>query len=445
MIVLKFGGTSVQDAAALGRLTEIVASRKGKRLIVVSALSGVTDALVDVTERVEKGDLSGALAAIDSLRDRHLKLASEISASEPIAPIVSRMFEELGTFLTAVDAVGEFTARSRDRIFATGELASSRLVADLLERKLGRCAWIDPREALKTDSRHGKAAVDFQATERAIRQKTGEGELFLTGGYVGSDAFGVTTTLGRGGSDYSASVLGTVAGASVIEIWTDVDGILTTDPRIVPKARRIERLHFDEAAELAFFGAKVLHPDTIAPAILKGIPVKVLNSRNASSPGTEISGTGEAAASVVKAIACKKRVTLVNLHSLRMLGAAGFLEKVFKTFASQGIPVDLISTSEVNVSVTVDPDVENRRLERAVEELSQIARVSVSKDKASVSAVGYGLRSAAGVAMRAFRALEGLHVSMVSMGASEVNLSLVVEAADVEKAVGRLHAEFCEN
>lgn len=445
MIVLKFGGTSVQDAAALERLSGIVASRKGDRLVVVSALAGVTDALVRAADHLTMGALPRAAAEIEAMRTRHLGLAHEIQAAPATIHEIETIFRELDAFLIAVDAVGEFTSRSRDRILATGELASSRLAADLLARKLGGCVWVDPRTVLKTDSRHGKAAPDFVASERAVRAATSAGGTYLTGGYVGSDAAGITTTLGRGGSDYSASILGSVLGASVIEIWTDVDGILTTDPRMVPSARRIERLHFDEAAELAFFGAKVLHPDTIAPAISKGIPVKVLNSRNPASPGTEISGTGEAAASIVKAIACKKRVTLVNLHSLRMLGAAGFLENVFKIFAKQNIPIDLISTSEVNVSVTIDPDLEMSRLDRALEELAQIARVTVSKDKASVSAVGYGLRAAANVASRAFKALDGLHVSMVSMGASEVNLSLVVEAAKITEAVARLHAEFCED
>jgi len=445
MIVLKFGGTSVQDAPALERLTKIVASRSGRRLVVVSALSGVTDALVRAADSLAAGNLSQGLAEIEALRNRHVSLGAEIGTPAQVQSDLATLFSELSTFLKAVEAVGEFTARSRDRILATGELASSRLTADLLARQLGGCTWLDPREILKTDSTFGKAGIDFVATESVMRTKTSAGALFLTGGYVGSNAAGITTTLGRGGSDYSASILGSVLGAKAIEIWTDVDGILTTDPRMVPQARRIERLHFDEAAELAFFGAKVLHPDTIAPAVTKGIPVKVLNSRNPESPGTEISGTGEAAASIVKAIACKKRVTLVNIHSLRMLGAAGFLENVFKTFARQGIPVDLISTSEVNVSVTLDPDLESARLDRAVEELSQIARVTVSRDKASVSAVGYGLRSAAGVATRAFRSLEGFHVSMVSMGASEVNLSLVIEADKVTEAVTRLHAEFCED
>jgi aspartate kinase len=291
--------------------------------------------------------------------------------------------------------------------------------------------------------------VDFEATERLCAEKVPplfrEADVVVGGGFIaGTEIKGqlVTTTLGRGGSDYSAAILGAAVGAGKVEIWTDVDGILTTDPRVVPEARRILKLNYEEAAELAYFGAKVLHPATIHPAVRKNIPVWVLNSRNPNSSGTVITDVTSAEESVVKAIACKRNVTLINIHSSRMLGAAGFLQSVFDAFGQEKVSIDLISTSEVNVSLTLDPQSDRASVQRVLARLEKIATVTAEEGMASVATVGSGIRRVSGVAARAFGALKGINVVMISMGSSEINLSFVVKDSEVAEVMRKLHAEF---
>jgi aspartate kinase len=265
-------------------------------------------------------------------------------------------------------------------------------------------------------------------------------DYIITGGFVGSDSTGRTTTLGRGGSDYSAAIFASLLHAERLEIWTDVDGILTADPRMIPEARLVQDVTYAEASELAYFGTKVLHPKTIFPSVEQNIPVCVMNTFHPDNSGTRIlaklnKGQG------IKAITFRKNITLINIHSNRMLGAFGFLANVFEVFKKHTTPVDLVSTSEVSISVTIDS---NEYLDRIIEDLSRIATTSVYSDKAIISAIGEGIRGDSGIAARFFAALDGIEISLVTMGASEINLSIVVNGDSLERAIRNLHFEFFE-
>jgi aspartate kinase len=305
-------------------------------------------------------------------------------------------------------------------------------------------AWVDARLAIVTDANHTSAAPDLDATARAVGQAIGpvmeKGKVAIVGGFVGATPRGVTTTLGRGGSDYSAAIVGAALGASEIQIWTDVDGMLTADPRLVEGARVVPRLSFGEASELAYFGAKVLHPSTIRPALARGIPVRILNSHRPGAHGTVIderAGAGDATA--LAAVACKRRIAAIEITSSRMLMAYGFLRRVFEVFERHRTPVDVVTTSEVSVSVTVDDETQ---LDRIVEDLGGFAEVAVERDMAIVAAVGDALRTDPVIAMRAIGALAGFQIRMVSQASSRRNVTMVLRDSDAAAAMRRLHEEF---
>lgn len=451
MIIMKFGGTSVQDATAIQKVYEIVQQRKTSLkspvLVVVSAMAKVTDSLVEISSRLIASDLTGAEKLVLGIRNRHIEVGKELGLPTEGLSKVLGCIDEIQSLLPALSIIGEVSPRSRDRILAMGELASSLLVSGYFNsRGEGNGNWLDSRTLIRTDSNHGCASVDFIRTQQCIDSlfsgPIDMDKIFVCGGFIGSDSANHTTTLGRGGSDYSASILGAAVDARQIEIWTDVDGVLTSDPRLVPSAKRILQMGFEEASELAYFGAKVLHPATIFPAVKKRIPVLVLNSKNPASTGTVIKYESIQDANVVKAIAFKRKVTMVNIHSTRMLGASGFLKSISDIFARRNISVDLISTSEVSVSMTLDPSYTSESLKDAIQEIEQFASISVLKDKSSVSTVGAGIRHSSGVAARIFQAIREFNVSMISMGASEVNVSIVVEDQDLPTVVEQLHKEF---
>jgi aspartate kinase len=336
----------------------------------------------------------------------------------------------------------ELTPRGSDRVTAAGELMSSRIVAALLRAHGLPARWIDARRAIVTDSRFGSALPQLDATRdaalREIQPASDAGEVAVMGGFVGATPEGITTTLGRGGSDVSAAVIGAALDAAEIQIWTDVDGMLTADPRVVLDAQPVRRLSFDEAAELAYFGAKVLHPSTILPAIEKNIPVRILNTMRPESPGSLITaGGGEGRA--LTAIACKRNVTVVNVTSTRMLLAHGFLRQVFEVFERHATSVDVVTTSEVSVSMTLDDD---RRIDAIERDLSGIASVQVERGMAIVSAVGDNLRADPASAVSVIAALGRLPLRMVSQAASRRNVTVVLSDSDVPAAMTRLHAEF---
>jgi aspartate kinase len=341
--------------------------------------------------------------------------------------------------------MGEFTPRATDAVSALGERLSSLVVAAEFRRFGMDAAHVDSRQVIVTDRRHSQAAPLFAPTNsklQAVIPALAAKQVVVMGGFIGSTEDGVTSTLGRGGSDYTASIVGAGINAEEIQIWTDVDGMLTADPTVMPGGHRVKICSFSEAAELAYFGAKVLHPATVLPAIEKNIPVRILNSRRAESPGTLIVKNPPASTTPIRSIACKKNITLVNIVSTRMLMAHGFLRRIFEVFDRFETPVDMLATSEVSVSLTID---NTRSLEAILGELEAFAEVSVQHNQAIVCMVGENIQQSQNVAGRAFTALNGVKPRMISEGASQLNLSLVVDGTDLVRAVELLHAEFFTN
>jgi aspartate kinase len=448
VIVMKFGGTSVKDVEAVRRLASIVAREARPRLVVVSALSGVTDALLALAGQAEKGDGAGARAAVAELHRRHEAMSVLVRAPEKRADLlaaIDALFRELDAVVHALAVVEEVSPRSCDLIASFGELASSRIVAAALDDASLPARWLDPRRILVTDAQHGTAAPDRAATDERLRAHVApllaEGAVPVTGGFVGATAGGLTTTLGRGGSDYSAALLGAGLAAEEIQIWTDVDGMLTADPRVVDGPRVVPQLSFDEASELAYFGAKVLHPSTILPAVSLGIPVRILNAQRPASPGTLITRLVPEGGDGPAAIACKRGLTRVDIASTRMLMACGFLRRVFEVFERFRTSVDVVTTSEVSVSVTID---DRRSLDGIVAELRAFADVSCEDGMAIVCAVGERLRTDAHLATRVLSALDGIPLAMVSQGGSRKNITVVLHDADVAAAMRGLHRRFFE-
>ncbi len=446
MIVVKFGGTSVGDAEAIERTAAIVKGRLDRQpAVVVSALGGATNALLAIGEQSAKGHLIGALRGVETLRDRHFQqceklLGTSAEASE-VAEEMSATFDELASLAEALSVLGHATPRSFDAIAAFGEQLSSHLVAAFFKLRGIPAEHIDARDVFVTDDNFMGAEPQTEAIAEASRELVlpliKEGKVPVMGGFIGRTATGITTTLGRGGSDYSASLLGAALHADAIEIWTDVDGMLTADPRVVKGSQLIEQIRFDEASELASFGAKVLHPNTIAPAVKLGIPVFIYNSRNPTGKGTRI--TFDAPRRAVSAIAGKGGITVVRVGAAKMLFAKGFLRKVFDIFERNSVSIDVVATSEVSVSVTVD---DPSGLDSLVVELATLGDVAVERDRAIVAVVGAAISEEGAAMGRAIAALDGIKVHMMSLSATGINLTIIVDGDQLNPAMERLHKAF---
>jgi aspartate kinase len=446
MIVAKFGGTSVGDAAAIDRAAAIVAERIPRQpLVVVSALGGATNALIAIAEQAASSQLIIAIRGVEALRERHLNVAGELLGSgadaEDVMGELSATFDELAALAEALSVLGHSTTRSVDAMASKGELLSSALVVAAFRKRGVPAEFVDPGSVMITTDLFGKAEpLPDRIAEKAsqvIRPLLAQGKVPIVGGYVGATEHGVTTTLGRGGSDYSASLFGAALGAEAIEIWTDVDGMLTADPRVVPDAQLIQRIRFDEASELASFGAKVLHPSTIAPAVRLGIPVSILNARRPKGQGTLIAF--DAPRRPVTAIAGKEGVTVVKVRSPRMLLVHGFLARIFDIFDRHRTSVDVVATSEISVSLTID---DASHLDSLIVDLSQLGDVSVERNRGIVALVGAGLGADSDAMARALGALSGMSIHMLSLSASGINLTMLVDADQVPKAMRQLHAAF---
>ncbi|GAA3767595.1 lysine-sensitive aspartokinase 3 [Terriglobus aquaticus] len=449
VVVMKFGGTSVEDAVAIARTAGIVAGRRDRNLrpfVVVSAMAKVTDSLLAAAAAAGRGDRAGALALSQRLRGRHLETAAKLvsaAADVPLSNALHAEFDALDDLLRGIAAVGELTPRTTDLVVSFGERLSSRIVAAAFLNAGLDAAHVDARTCIVTDDSFGKAVPQEAMIEKAMEQVAlpllNEGKLPVMGGFIGATEAGVTTTLGRGGSDFSAALVGGALRSGAIEIWTDVDGIMTTDPRICPDALRVKTVSFEEAAELAYFGAKVLHPATILPAVQQNIPVWVLNSRNPTNEGTRITAVAPPCKSPFKCIAVKKRLTIVDIVASRMLMSHGYLKAVFDVFDKHHVVIDMVSTSEVSISVTVDT---SDRLPAIAADLRQIADVKFESNKALICMVGEDIRGHNGIAGKVFTAVGHVNVRMISQGASEINMSFMIEEEDVEEAVRSLHAAF---
>ena len=449
IVVMKFGGTSVEDAAAMRRTAAIVAGRRGRGLqpvVVVSAMAKVTDQLLAAAAAAGRDDRAGAVAISMQLRERHVDTAAKLVEGDLLQELIGRLhgeFDALDDLLRGIAAVGELTPRTNDLVVSFGERTSSRIVAACFLAEGLKGAHVDARECIVTDAHYGKAAPLEGPIERKLLEQVlplvERGLTPVMGGFIGANEEGITTTLGRGGSDYTAALVGGGLHAGAIEIWTDVNGIMTTDPRIVPEALRVKTISFEEAAELAYFGAKVLHPATILPAVQKSIPVWVLNSRNAANEGTKITAMAARCSSPFKSIAAKKRLTIIDIVASRMLMAHGFLKAVFDVFDKYACAIDMVSTSEVSISLTVDS---NEQLPAICADLGKIADVKYEGRKALVCLVGEDIRGHNGIAGRVFSAISHINVRMISQGASEINMSFMIDEEDVEDAIRSLHTTF---
>lgn len=449
MIVCKFGGTSVADASAITRVIEIIKSKRAEQpVVVVSALGGATNLLLDIANKAAGGELLSALQLIEQLRDRHLREALALldggSETEDLSLDISATFDELAHLAEAFRTLGYLTPRSLDAVAAIGELLSSQIVAAAFRTRGFPAVFVDARDVMRTNDFFTKAEPDVEEIRQLAQARLvpllQQGKIPVIGGFVGATSARVTTTLGRGGSDYSASLIGAAIDATGIEIWTDVDGMLTADPRVIPAAQLIERISFDEAAELAAFGAKVLHPATIAPAVQRGIPVFVYNSRNPGGKGTMIAF--DAPRLPVRAIAGKRATTMVKLRSSRMLLAPGFLRRVFEVFETHRTSVDVVTTSEVSVSVTLD-DATN--LASILQDLAAFGDVSVSPRAGLIAIVGAGISDGSMAIAQAIAALGPIPVHMASLSATGINFTLVIDDDQVVPAMQRLHATFFES
>ncbi|HTZ81856.1 MAG TPA: aspartate kinase [Candidatus Acidoferrales bacterium] len=445
VVVMKFGGTSVEDAAAIRRLIEIVKSRSGSQpVLVVSALAKVTDQLLEAGNAASAGHLGSALAVIRNIYVRHEQLADALvegAAYNALERELRGEIQALETLLQDLCSSGEFSLGVKDHLLGFGESLSSRLVSEALRQNGVNASYVDSRDLIVTDSRHGQASPLWDVTNERLREALspllGRGSVPVLGGFIASSSEGVPTTLGRGGSDFSAAIVGASLGASRIEIWTDVDGVMTTDPRVCPDARVIRKMSFEEAAELAHFGAKVLHPATVAPAVRENIPVYVLNSRRPEQSGTEITAHAKNGRTVT-AITAKRNVAAVQIESPDGIDAA-LLDAVFGAFDKHGCSVDVMATSLGRISMLVSSA---DALPQIAADLKSVAAVKWENHKALVCLVGENIRHQPEVASRVFAAVADLGARVFCQGPSERTISFLVEETKMEESVQRLHSLF---
>lgn len=446
-VVMKFGGTSVADAAALENVARIVSSEhKSAPVVVVSAMGGVTDTLLKATNIAATSRAQLSFALLENVFKRHEAVARELlseSRREEFLRELKSAFDQISRLLTQFGQKPFEHKALQDAVVSFGEILSSTLLAAVLNERGINARQVDARRCIITDEEHTCAAPLMSEssthTQNELLPVLEDGVVPVLGGFIGATRKGATTTLGRGGSDYTAALIGALINASEIQIWTDVSGVLTADPRVIPHAETVDHLTYGEAAELAYFGAKVLHPKTIHPAIVNAIPVRICNSRIPEALGTIVGPLNHATPRTIKAIAHKVGVTVIQITSLRMLGAYGFLRALFEVFDRHRTVIDVVTTSEVSVSLSLD---EAGALPEIVAELEQFGTVKVEKRQAIICVVGEGLRGTPGICARAFSTISDINVSLISQGASSINFTFVVHEERVQEVVTRLHEEF---
>ena len=444
---MKFGGTSVGDVAAFERVLHIVSSQVEKKpVVVVSAMTKVTDALLAVFDVAKKGEYYTAVADLEPVFERHVQVARQL-ISEADSDLFNGELqftrEELSDLLMRAARRSLPLAMLKDAVVSYGEQLSSRLLAEVLKSRGVNARQVDSRRLILTDDEYGAAHPIVDETSEIVRLELGPilllNEVPVMGGFIAGNRAGETTTLGRGGSDYSAALIAAAIGAGELQIWTDVTGVMTCDPRICSDAQTIPVLSYEEASELAYFGAKVLHPKTIKPAVDSAIPVRVCNTFKPDEIGTMIVAESGETPNKIKSIAHKKNITILRITSARMLGAYGFMSAVFQVFDRHRTVIDVISTSEVSVALTLDNP---ESVDNVVEDLKRLGEVEVERGYAVICVVGEGLRASTGLAAKIFSTIADVNVALVSHGASSVNLTFVVREETVADVIERLHGEF---
>ncbi|HCA43357.1 MAG TPA: lysine-sensitive aspartokinase 3 [Bacteroidetes bacterium] len=450
MIVMKFGGTSVKDADAIKRVINIIKSRiDSKPVVVSSATAGTTDKLINIGNDSKSGNYEKAIKSIIEVKERHLNIINSLIKSDKhISKAIKKLNEqiaELSEIVKGIYLLKELSGRTLAKISSFGELISTNILTiALIDRKVDT-VLINANDFMITDDNFNNAEPQFNEIKKRLKNivlpELKKNRVVVTQGFMGVSETGDITTFSRGGSDYSASIIGACMKSKEIEIWTDVDGILSADPRIVNSPKILNEISFKEAAELAFFGAKVLHPSTIEPAIKNNIPVRILNSHRPQKPGTIIIKKTNSTKYDVKSITSKKNIKVLNIYSTKMLFAYGFLKKIFEIFDKYKTSVDLITTSEVNVSLTLE---NTNNLKYVIDELSEFAEVKLEENKALICVVGNNLKFMKGIEKRIFKVVGDFKISMISQGASLINISFVIENDDLEKVIKLLHKEFFE-
>lgn len=449
MIIMKFGGTSVESAEAIGRMMSIVRERLSKRpVVVVSAFSKVTDSLYGICDFAKEQDFNSARKVLEEIRKRHIDaLAALVTQSEfyDASLKINAILDKLENFVKVIFELGELSERSRAVIISRGEVLSSTVICAAMNSCGIKTGFIDAKKMIITDNVYLKASPIMNEIRERVPEQVNAAyvgmDAVITQGFVSSTPDGITTVLGRGGSDYSASLIGMAMDAEEIEIWTDVDGVFTADPRRVPTSKSIKIISFEEAMEMALFGAKVLHPLTIIPALEKDIPVRVLNSKSPNHEGTLIVKDNDLQKGP-KALSFKENITVINIFSTKMVDTFGFLEKVFEIFSRHHVSVDLISTSEANVSLTIE---NGQNIDEVVRELSNFSKITVENDKAQISVIGKNLTHVKGLCTKIFGSLMDYKIYMISQGASAINISFVVGRAYMVEIVNKLHKKLFED
>ncbi|HGN9111900.1 TPA: lysine-sensitive aspartokinase 3 [Enterobacter hormaechei] len=445
-VVAKFGGTSVADYDAMKRSADVVLADPNTRLVVLSASAGVTNLLVSLSEGLEATE---RFVKLDALRKIQFDILERLQNPNVIREEVERLLENITTLAEAASLAT--SSALTDELVSHGELMSTLLFVEIMRERNIQAQWFDVRKVMRTSDRFGRAEPDVEAlaelTNQQLAPRLDEG-IVITQGFIGSEAKGRTTTLGRGGSDYTAALLGEALHATRVDIWTDVPGIYTTDPRVVSAAKRIDVIAFEEAAEMATFGAKVLHPATLLPAVRSDIPVFVGSSKDPKAGGTLVCKKTENPP-LFRALALRRKQTLVTLHSHNMLHSRGFLAEVFGILARHNISVDLITTSEVSIALTLDTTGSTSTgdtllTQSLLIELSELCRVEVEEDLALVAIIGNKLSRACGVGKEVFGVLDPFNIRMICYGASSYNLCFLVPADQAEQVVQKLHQNLFE-
>lgn len=453
MIVMKFGGTSVEDAASIERVAEIIRARLSlKPAIVVSAMGKTTRGLLQAAESAAAGDNKTTLAVVGDLKAGHLgeaRLLVKNSADREVFPVIERHFEELQKLLEGLAILGEVPPRGLDKILSYGELLSSAIVAGALRELNIPARLMDARQLIKTDDRFGQSSPLFDITNGLIRETLApvieSGGVPVIQGFIGSTRDGATTTLGFEGSDYTAAIIGAAMKADDIQIWKDVSGLMTADPKMFPGARTVKVCTFAEAADLTYFGAKVLHPKAIHPAARQNIPVHIYNSKKPDATGTAITRTAPPCANVIKSIAYKRPVTVIHAKSERVtdVQATDFLKTLLNTLNKHRVQPLIIAVSASSVALAIDSLESGESVERdLIEEISAFATANRDSGRAIVSLVGEELRSDTAVAGRVFKAIDDIQPGVILHGSSPISMNLVIDGRDVERAVARLHEVF---
>lgn len=435
MKVLKFGGTSVGSAERIRKVAGIVTG-KGKNIVVLSAMAGTTNTLVEISDYLYKKNVNGAHDIVNALELKYLETIDSLYDKESTKTAATAAIKERFDYLRSL-AKANFTVLEEREILAQGEMMSTAMMHLYLQEQGVKSVLLPALEYMRTDSNGESDTAFLKARLSEMLDEHRDAEIYITQGYICKNAYGETDNLQRGGSDYSASLIGAAVGAEEIEIWTDIDGMHNNDPRYVENTRPVERLNFEEAAELAYFGAKILHPTCVQPAKLNNIPVRLLSTLDPSAKGTLIDNM--AADQTIKAVAAKDGITAIRVKSSRMLLAYGFMRKVFEIFEAHKTPIDMVTVSEVGVSVTVDNE---RNLESIIAELRKFGTVTIDHDMVIICVVGDLEWQNRGFEAKALAALKDIPVRMISYGGSNCNISFLIRKDDKVEALAKLSEEL---